>query len=413
MSQALRTRIDSGNLGPEAHLSNDLLSLVIMPEIGGRVMSLALGEENVIYTNPRHAQNMPGAESASLPCLEWRNYGGSKVWPAPQGWSSQSEWPGPPDLVLDSGPYRFQVSCHEKRASVHLQSGHDEYSGITLERTIEIFPGAAIVHLHHKMRNTSQRRVRWSIWQVTQVDAALGLDIFTSARGFHQTLGNEPYLGMSCDPATSRTHLRYQDQVAKFAVEADQGWLASLVTARGIVLGETFPTSPDAEYPDGAPVAFWTSGKGTFTIHGDTIDMTLGGNGFDPHVETEVMGPLVSLAPGESSDLHTSWRMAAIDAKEIVSINDCAAIGRPLRLTGKNSTLTGSFGVFHDARLQLGVFDRCSKLVATFPLGEASPLRPVTLNESISLPDDAVRCSLILLDQNNQQLGTIDHVQIR
>ncbi len=374
-------------------------------------MELSLGEKNVIYTNQRYRDSTPLANDTSG---KWRNYGGSKVWPAPQGWSSDNQWPGPPDPILDSGPYRFHYSSDEARAVACLESQHDDYSGITLARTIEISPGTATVRIHHKMRNTSRRRVRWSIWQVTQVDAAHGLDVFMSAKGFRQTLGNEIYAGMSHDAARNRVHLRYEDQVAKFAALVDQGWIASLDAARGIVLAETFPISPGVEYPDGAPVAFWTSGKGTFTIHGDTIDMSRDENGCDPHVETEIMGPITTLAPGEDSELHTTWHIAAIDGQEIVSVNDCAAIARRLALaSGSNSILTGSFGIFHAGAVQFRVFNRASQPIATIQLSDVSPLRPVVLNQAISLPDDAVRGSLILIDQNNQRLGSIDHVQIR
>jgi hypothetical protein len=383
---------------------------MVMPPIGGRVMELSLGPKNLLYVNPRYGHK---AGDATPTHGEWKNYGGSKVWPAPQGWSSENEWPGPPDAILDSGPYAFEVWSDGSRAFINLKSEHDEYSGVTLERTIELRSGSAIVRLHHKMRNTSQRRIRWSIWQVTQVDAANGLDVFMLGKGFHQTFGNEPYTGMAHGLANRRIHLRYEDQVAKFAVEAEQGWLASLDVARELVLAETFPITAGADYPDGGPVAFWVSGKGTFTLHGDTVDMSVGANGCDPHVETEIMGPLTSLAPGETSEFHTEWRVAAINAQEIISVDDCCAIGQRLAITDSSTRVTGAFGVFYTGRLQLAFFDRASVKIRTLDLGEVTPLNPVVLNESISLPANAVRCSLRLFDNTNQRLGTLDHAHIR
>ena len=38
--------------------------------------------------------------------FNWKNYGGAKTWPAPQGWDGEGQWPGPPDPVLDSGTLR-------------------------------------------------------------------------------------------------------------------------------------------------------------------------------------------------------------------------------------------------------------------------------------------------------------------
>jgi hypothetical protein len=377
-------------------------------------MELRLGEANVFYGNPRHwGKPAASSDSGATDIGLWRNYGGSKVWPGPQGWSSDHEWPGPPDPVLDSGPYDCETLRNEEKAAIRLKSQHDEYSGVTLEREIGIARGSSIVRLHHRMRNTSKRPVRWSIWQVTQVDAAKGLDIFIPAAGFHQTLGDEPYSFVDFDASGKRLHLRYHNQVAKLAVEANQGWFASLDRERGIVLAETFDVTPGAPYPDGAATAFWMSGAGSFTIHGDCVDMTGGINGCDPHVETEVMGPLTDLQPGESSELRTAWRIAATSADEILSVNDCGAIGRKLALEKESGRATGSFGVFYAAELKLIAFDRASQIVGTVALGKVTPLRPVVLNEAVSLPAHAVRCSLMLFDDHHHRLGILDHVQIR
>ncbi|MBS1850548.1 MAG: DUF4380 domain-containing protein [Acidobacteria bacterium] len=394
-------------------LSNGLISMKVMPHIGGRVMSLSLGRKEVLYVNPRHQSDPPEPKGLGPGTGEWKNYGGSKVWVGPQGWSCESEWPGPPDEVFDSGRYSYEVSKNTSCASIELRSAHDEYSGVTLSRRLEIRPGTSIVRLRHRMENTSRRRVRWAIWQVTQVDAADGLDIFIPATGFRKTFGNEPYLGMAHDEKSGWVHLKYHNRVAKFAVGANQGWMAALNHCRKVVLAETFPLTPGAAYPDGAPTALWVSGEGTFSLHGDTVDMSGIASGCDPHVETEIMGPLIELDPGEITELATEWRLAAIESQTILSVNPCGAIARPLSITkGPQQRLTGIFGVFYEGQIQLVMFDRRSKVVSILPLGDVSPLRPLILNEPIARPMDAVRCSLWLLDQKNQRLGTIDHVQL-
>jgi hypothetical protein len=374
-------------------------------------MDLRLGETNVFYGNPRHYGQKPASDAHGTDIGLWRNYGGSKVWPAPQGWSGDHEWPGPPDPVLDSGSYDCKTSLDGEMAAVHLKSQHDEYSGVTLQRDIEIRPGTSVVHLHHRMHNTSKRPVRWGIWQVTQVDAAKGLEIFIPADGFHQTLGDEPYPGIDFDASGKLLRLRYQNQVAKFSVGANAGWFASLDRTRGVVLVETFPISRSTTYPDGAATAFWISGAGTFTIHGDCIAMTGGANGCDPHVETEVMGSLTDLEPGENCELRTTWRLAAISTAEIVSVNHCGAVGQKLSVGA--GRVAGSFGVFCSAVLELIAYDRTSQIAGTFALGKVSPLRPVVLDERISLPSSAVRYSLMLFDEHKNRLGILDHVQVR
>jgi len=394
------------------NLSNGLVSFSVVPGIGGRVMDLSLGQTRVFYTNPRlHGKAIAGSQGAEFSL--GRNYGGSKVWPAPQGWSSEQEWPGPPDPVLDCGHYTWQAAFDPDVARIHLQSSHDEYTGVTMRREIKISQGTSTVEVVHTMENTSRRRVRWSIWQVTQVDASQGLEIFAPAKGFHQTFGDKPYSAVGFSAAERRVRLKYEDQVAKLAVEADQGWFASLDRARGFVLAETFPTVPGASYPDGAPVAFWISGHGTFTLHGDQVDMSAGNAGCDPHVETEIMSPLTDLEPARSCRFRTAWHLAAMDAQEIISVNHCGAIGASLAVeAGSPAHFTGSFGSFWEASLQLVAYDRASQILGTFELGEVNPCRPVLLDNDIDLPPRTVRCSLVLFDSDRKQLGVLDRVNI-
>ena len=41
------------------------------------------------------------------------NWGGDKVWLAPQGWENEDQWPGPPDPVLDGGAYHAEQFADE------------------------------------------------------------------------------------------------------------------------------------------------------------------------------------------------------------------------------------------------------------------------------------------------------------
>jgi hypothetical protein len=394
------------------NLSNGCVGFSVVPSIGGRVMDLSLGETRVFYTNPR----LRGKAIPALTGSEFslgRNYGGSKVWPAPQGWSSEQEWPGPPDAVVDCGFYGWHATLGPNVATVHLQSTHDEYSGITMRREIKIVGESSSVEVLHTMENTSRRPVRWSIWQVSQVDASQGLEIFVPAKGVHQTFGDRPYAAVLFNAAERRVRLKYEDHVAKLAVEADQGWFASLDRARGLVLAETFPIIAGASYPDGAPVAFWISGHGTFTLHGDQVDMSSVAGGCDPHVETEIMSPLTDLEPDQSCQFRTAWHLAAIDAQEIISVNHCGAVGARLAVRqGSPAHLTGSFGSFWEADLQLVAYDRASQIVGSFDLGEVHPCRPVRLDKDITLPSATVRCSLVLFDSDHKQFGVLDRVNL-
>ena len=77
-------------------MSNGTVEIVIVPQIG-RIMRYGfVGGPNMLWNNIALAGKTTDLASASK---DWNNYGGDKLWPAPQ-----DRWAWPPDRVLDSAP---------------------------------------------------------------------------------------------------------------------------------------------------------------------------------------------------------------------------------------------------------------------------------------------------------------------
>jgi hypothetical protein len=392
-------------------LANGIIELVIVPEIGGRVIQLRFGDSELLYVNRRHAGRVFSPEENNLDA-GWKNYGGSKVWPAPQGWSGDDEWPGPPDPVLDGGPYSCQVLPEiHATAAVHLESHPDEYTGLTFSRTIRIFQDSSTVEIRHAMRNTSSRPVRWAIWQVTQQAAHRDLSVLVPGHAYRQMYGDEEYGTISFDPEGGLCRLRYLNQVAKFAMKPEQGWLATVDPRRATALVETFPLFPALPYPDDAPVEFWVNGRGTFTIHDDRIEM---GQDPDSYIETELLSPLITLRPGEAYAFQTSWHCTSIEADSISAVNQCAAVGRRLMATrrGKEVRVTGSFGLFHVGLLELAGLPRNGKPAGVCPLGAFSPLAASHIDCIVPWEQDLKQITLRLRGGNGKLIGTVDDAVI-
>ena len=392
------------------HFDNKLIHFCVVPEIGGRVMDLSLGDKQFFYSNHRHYGRSLAFYPAKSDLMSAPNYGGSKVWLGPQGWSSDHEWPGPPDPVLDLGAYAWEVSFGSATGRVQLSSPHDDYTGVTMCRQIAVNSGSSTVQVLHSMRNTSMRPVRWSIWQVTQIESAYGLEIFAPAKEFRQVLGDQKYKSVQFNAGERSLRVKYDDRVAKLAINVEDGWIASFHRDRGIVLAETFRTVPRVDYPDGAQVALWMNGTGTFTIHGDQVDMS-GEPSADPFVETEIMSPLTQLEPGETYDFRTTWSLAALRADQVISVNHCGVIGERLTICHDHSHISGSFGVFWEGCLQLLAFNRASQIVRTVDLDQVNPLQAVYIDSDISLPPETARCSLVL-SRDGSRIGVLDHVSI-
>ena len=399
---------------PTYTLSNGILTLFVFPDVGGRIIQLSFNGHEYLYVNPRLGGKVYPPEENDLK-TGWKNYGGSKVWPAPQGWSSDAEWPGPPDPVLDGGRYACQVLENRPEAvSLQLTSPYDEYSGLALERVVQLSREAASVAIVHTMRNCSVRPVRWGIWQVTQQPAGAQTQVFARATEFSQMFGDEPYTAVTLDSKKKILRIRCADVVGKLAVHATSGWLATLQGQSGMALVETFRLFPGAKYPDGAPVEFWNNARGTFTIHGDKIDLRDTSVEVDSHIETEILSPWTELEPGQEYSFRIQWNCCAMDADAIVDVNFCAAVGDPLRVQPVREGLrvTGSFGLFHFGRLELVTILRDGAVVEINPAGAASPLDACRIDQTIPTQAGVARVSLRLRDKEGKLLGTISHANI-
>lgn len=395
-------------------LTNGILDLFVVPEIGGRIIQLRLGGREYFYVNSRHIGQVYGQDENNFEA-GWKNYGGCKVWPAPQGWSDDRQWPGPPDPILDGGPYCWQiVEDSSDSVAVQLESSDDDYTGLRLSREIRLFRGSATVQIRHRMVNTSLRPVRWAIWQVTQQLARGGLSVTVPSKSFRQICGDQSYKNLDVYSGKNLLQLSYANQVAKFVVNPESGWLTSVHRELRAALVETFPVFRDLPYPDGGPLELWVNGKGTFTVHGDTVNMAEDPNGCDPYIETEVLSPLIDLQPGQQYVFQVCWHCCATDGDTISGVNPCAAIERPLiaKVEDGNLRVRGSFGLFRAGILEIVPIHRSGKTGPVRVVGPAGPLEVCVVDEPIPFESALFRVALRLRDAEGKLLGTVDSAMI-
>lgn len=238
-------------------------------------------------------------EPASGPMANWANYGGDKTWPAPQGWSSAREWAGPPDPVLDSGPYTARVRTGPGRASVTLESGHDPRTGLRLRREFRVEAGTAAYDLRLTAVNASAAPVRWALWNVAQYPGG-GTVRVAVGPGFEEPV--ELATGTAA-PAWTRprdggtVEVPAQDVVGKLGFPGATGRLTYTRGRHRITMD--FDVHEDAAYPDGGSRAeVWME----YPL--DRPLEHLGGLAPpDRIVECEALGPWERLDPGASTSL--------------------------------------------------------------------------------------------------------------
>jgi hypothetical protein len=141
----------------DAHrISNGKIELIIVPQIG-RIMSLShVGQENILWENLQESGNI------YLPTQKkWINYGGYKLWLAPQ---SELGWP--PDPYIDRGCYSFDVIDDQ---TIRLLGVIHPVKMLRLSIDIKLIHGQSELVLTHRMENHSKQSMAVSFWGVSQV----------------------------------------------------------------------------------------------------------------------------------------------------------------------------------------------------------------------------------------------------
>jgi hypothetical protein len=274
------------------------LVLGVVPSLGGRLLSIRLDGCELLWRNDALLTDDLQPVTGHVPrpmhgvLGDWHNYGGDKTWPAPQGWSSPAEWAGPPDPVLDSGPYDVEVDHANGSISLTVTSAPDPRTGLQLSRTLTVGDDSGF-QLRLAARNTSAAVVTWSLWNVTQLAGGGVVDVAVGTR-FTEPVELAIGTGVPSWRRTDETTIEIgpQDVVGKLGFPHATGTLSYRHRDAGITW--EFPVDDDATYPDGGSRAeVWMEYPQPAPL------ATLGG--LDPPdriVECEVLSPLRTLVPG-------------------------------------------------------------------------------------------------------------------
>ncbi|GLU49980.1 DUF4380 domain-containing protein [Nocardiopsis ansamitocini] len=400
MSGAVRVEHDTTGPYEVVYLDNGVLRLGVVPALGGRLLSALHRGTEFLYRNPRllgadlHPVDGERPAPTSGPMSAWRNFGGDKTWPAPQGWDGPHEWAGPPDPVLDSGEYDRAVATGADGAvTLTLTSGDDPRTGLRLRRRLTLAPGRSGYRLELTAHNTSDTPRRWALWNVTQLGAepvghASAQGVYVGTADSADPSAVVPLVAGDANPRVEQSHpgvLRVpaQDVIGKAGFPAATGWLAC-VGAAG-TMTQRFDVVEGAPYPDqGSRAEVWLEYPPEHPLE------HLGGLfPADRIVECEALGPLTDLAPGDSTTLTIDAGFGSGTAA-VTDVTPDGFWSEPPRLssTPDGTRLSGAFTAFTRGTLHCRPADGRPRV----RLGTALPGLPLRFDTPVprGTPDAAV-----------------------
>jgi hypothetical protein len=265
-------------------LSNGEIELVATTDVGPRIIRLGfVGGQNLFHNYP-DALGRTGDP-------EWHNYGGHRLWAAPEA--------KPRTYTPDNQP--VEHAWDGKTLTLHSV---DEPNGIEKEMRVTLAPGAPRVEVLHRITNRNPWAIELAAWALSvmaqggraiypQEDFVPHSDRLTPAR----PVVLWPYTNMS-DPRWTwgpRYIQLRQDPKAtgqqKVGLLNTKGWAAYLLGGDAFI--KRYPCDPAATYAD--------MGCNTETYT-------------DPDIlEVETLGPLTRLDPGAHVDHVESWLVAKLE----------------------------------------------------------------------------------------------------
>jgi hypothetical protein len=385
-------------------MQNDLITVATVPAIGGRVMQYDLANLPSIFINSPEIGKTYTPQNGI-----YRNFGGYKTWPSPQG-----SWPGqwPPPSTLDYGAYTFKAdSTSNDSASVIVTSPIEQWvaPGIQYERRATIYPGTSRVKMEQTIINTGTSTVNWGMWSITQsIVNHPGKTDYENFWSYFPINPNSVYgaNGILTDGSSNA----WKGEIApgvygvqfsptnpngkKVFADSHKGWIAYAVISDTVVFARTFEIFEGAQYPDNARITVYVS------------------NTNPSYMEVEVKSPLVDLAPGGGRYTFTeNWWAAKVRAP-ILDVNSIGAIANRLSYKPSTQILSAVYGIFHKGMAKVVFLDENKQVLSEGQHYIVSPKAELQIQETITIPTGAKTVEVQIRNEKGNYIGIVDSADV-
>ena len=282
--------VEFGGWKKNLRLSNENIELVVTLEVGPRVLFFApVGGKNLFHVFDDH---LGGTGEAT-----WQSRGGHRFWVAPE-----SDEDDPFTYFPDNAPVQYEQVGNAVRFTPPAETTNG------WQKEIEISLDGPNVEITHRLENIGEKTVRCAPWAISVMAAGGVATVEQPALGSHpenllpnRTLVLWPYTDLT-DPRLKLGRDRWEiahDAARgplKIGLNHDGGVDGAGTSGDlfykldGVVFSKKFARVPGATYPDnGCNCEIFTN---------------------EEMLELESLGPIVDLAPGETTELRESWAIA-------------------------------------------------------------------------------------------------------
>ncbi|MFP4056644.1 MAG: hypothetical protein ACLF0G_07235 [Candidatus Brocadiia bacterium] len=391
-------------------LSNGLVRLTNVPQVGGRTLEYALGDYNFLFVGGRELGTVFDEAEGD----RYQQFGGHfvRLHPVSSWRRVQSSYP--PALFLGGFEAR-RAEVEGPAVAVEMAAPPDLATRTRLVRRIELFPASTRVRVSDTLTSFHRLPQEWGIHDFLQLKGhparsgvLRGTERPTGELGLYLPLNPRSRFPHGVDyvmggkwrtPARARQWstsrlpgllaLRYRGRFSKVLVDPVLPWVAFVDRGSEYAFVQRCEAPRKAVVAAGPPMTSY------------------------PFIEVQCLGPVARLAPGESTTLVQEW-FAARCPGPVLDVTPAGAVAAPLSLLrGEGKTLVeGTFGVFYVGRASLVFRGRGGAELARRDCGPVDPLHVVELKRTVDIPGRTAEVALEVLDGEGRCVGHLGRIRL-
>lgn len=266
-------------------LKNKHLELTAVPDIA-RIMSFRRTDGNSLFWFEQRLVGRTG--NVPIGKGKWTNYGGSKLWVAPQ---SVTRWP--PDPVTDGGKC---TTAFDQVGVLTMTGKTSRESGFRMDRVIRLLPGKPVAEVTFRMNYSGDEPKKRGLWHIVQV--------LPWGRAICPIKDNEKVWGNRKDAYLKQPRwekiagawmLKFNPMAkpTKFFAMQSAGWLAYELGGEVFVM--SYKVDTKQEYPEGdSPTELFCS---------------------KDYIEMEHVSPSKTFHKGDSLEMKEYWHALKVNPK--------------------------------------------------------------------------------------------------
>lgn len=382
-------------------MNNGLVTVATMPDIGARIMQYDLGDHSSIFVNP----SMVGKVGTPNQNGAWLNYGGYKVWPAPQ-----DRWSWIPPVVIGVGKYSHEIIDQTSdsvsvfvRSDEEVWTKHSMLPGLVCERRAVVYKGSSRVKVEQTFVNTTENAMNWSIWDVTQSRVQHGTEkdyenfwiyfpiktegsVF-GAKGVKTSASSNGWKG---EVAPGIYGVQFLPEGKKIFADSPEGWIAYVDEKEGYAYLKVFEIWEGADYPDGgARNEAWM-------------------NNNPAYFEVEVVSPIWDIEPNGGTITFVEDWYAAKMFGPVLDANHVGAVAQSLSYEKGTSHLMASYGIFYEGTAHVVFLDESGAVLAEGQSYDTSPLNEFKIDETLQQPAGAQIVEVRAYNKAGEMIGAVE-----